>query len=327
MGSPDLFVGLTTGERRSGLAMTLVPPLERLWIARRMDTPVVEMTCARTMTSRLTPERITTKTGGMAQPDLMITTTRFIEGWRAARGSAQPENLTRVRRFLEGVRPFLRVRAPKPAARPEPSIVAIRRFFDGLASPLALVRRSGSLIDIWSVAGIRRRELPNAAVLAWLLDVRGSHGQGPLCLSAVLDFIDERSGLDLSGVALDQVRVQPEERPLGSDRDRVDIVVETPELLIFIEVKIDAVEGRAQLSRYVESAQMVAAVRALADEGPAKKTLTLFLSPRPPTEQVSDVIHLTWRDLASVLTAAARRADGLAAALIRSFAAHTRSFG
>jgi len=309
------------------LALTLVPLFERLWIVRRMDTPVVAMTCARIRVSRLTPKQITTKTSGMSQPDLTITTTRFIEGWRAARGNAQPENLTKARRFLEGVRPFLRVRESKPAARPEPSIVAIRRFFDGLASPLALVRRSGSLIDVWSVAGIRRRELPNAAVLAWLLDVRGSHGQGPLCLAAVLDFVSRRSGLDLSGVALDQVRVQPEERPLGSDRDRVDIVVETPDLLIFIEVKIDAVEGRAQLSRYVESAQMVAAVGALADKGPAKKILTLFLSPRPPTEQVPDVVHLTWRDLGSVLTAAANRADGLAGALIRSFAAHTRSFG
>ncbi len=285
------------------------------------------MTLFRVNGSRLTRDRVTTKTAAMAQPDPTITTARFIEGWRAVHRTARPTELTRANRFLEGVRPLLRVSDNKPAARPQPSIVTIQRFFDGLASPLALVRRTGSLIDVWSVAGIRRKELPNAAVLAWLLNPRGSHGQGALCLSAILGLVEHRSGLDLSGIALDQARVQPEERPLGSDRDRVDIVVETPDLLIFIEVKIDAVEGRAQLSRYVESANQVAAVRALTGTEPVKQTLTLFLSPRPPTEQVPDVVHLTWRELGSVLTAAGRQADGLAAALIRSFAAHTRSFG
>lgn len=263
----------------------------------------------------------------MARPDLTITTARFIEGWRLAHEHARPTKLTRTRRFLEGVRPLLQGPDTKPADRPKPSIVAVQRFFSGLASPLALVRSTGSLIDVWSVAGIRRKELPNAAVLAWLLDPRGSHGQGALCLSAILSQVQRRSGLDLSSLPLDKARVQPEERPLGSDRDRVDIVIETPDLLIFIEVKIDAVEGRAQLSRYVESANQVAAVRALTENRPAKRTLTLFLSPRPPTEQVPDVVHLTWRDLGSVLTSAARRADGLASVLIRSFAAHTRSFG
>lgn len=145
--------------------------------------------------------------------------------------------------------------------------------------------------------------------------------------SALVDLIRQRSPHDLSGIRLETARVQPEERPLGSDRDRVDIVVETPDLLIFIEVKIDAAEGQAQLSRYVESAARVAAARPLSVEGFAKRTLTVFLSPRPPAEIVSEVVHITWRDLASVLTSASRRAPDIAGLLIHSFAVHTRSFG
>lgn len=255
-------------------------------------------------------------------------TMRFLEGWRALRPPEPPPLAERIRRLLEGAGPLLR--APGPEVTPPralPSAEAVLGLLEGLRSPLAKARTSGSLIDIWSVAGLRRRELPNAAVLAWLIDPRGSHGQGSLCLTGLLDLVRRKSGVDLSGLALGGARVQPEERPLGSDRDRVDIVVEAPDLLIFIEVKIDAAEGQAQLSRYVESAARVAEVQALSDGGTRKKTLTVFLSPRPPAETVPDVVHVSWRELASTFTRLAGQAGGFAELLIRSFAAHARTFG
>lgn len=253
---------------------------------------------------------------------------RFLDGWRALRPPEPAPLAERIRRLLEGAGPLLRAPAPQvmpPRAPPSPE--AVLRLLEGLRAPLIRARSSGSLIDLWSVAGLRRRELPNAAVLAWLLDPRGSHGQGSLCLTGLLDLAQRKSGVHLSGLALGDVRVQPEERPLGSDRDRVDIVVEAADLLIFIEVKIDAAEGQAQLSRYVESAARVAAVQALSDGAIPKKTLTVFLSPRPPVETVAGVVHVSWRELASTLTRLAGQADGLAELLIRSFAAHTRQFG
>lgn len=253
---------------------------------------------------------------------------RFIEGWQALSSASSTSNLVRARRLIDGIRPLLRW-PPEEATvkRASPSIHTIRQLFAGLAAPLSTARSTGSFIDVWAVAGVRRKELPNAAVLAWLIDPNGSHGQGALCLSALLALADRKSPLSLSGVPLESARVQPEERPLGSDRDRVDIVVETADILIFIEVKIDAAEGQAQLSRYVESAARVAEVRATGRDRPPKPTLTIFLSPRAPSEKVPEVVHINWRDLANVLTSASRRADAFAGLLIRSFAAHTRSFG
>ena len=257
----------------------------------------------------------------------------FLEGWRALSPDAAPSAVLppladRVSRLLDGVSPLLRTRlSDAPPPRPALSPGSARRLLEGLRPPLSRARSSGSLIDIWSVAGLRRKELPNAAVLAWLIDPRGSHGQGDLCLTALVDLLRRKSVGDLANLDLGSARVQPEERPLGSDRDRVDIVVETPGLLIFIEVKIDAAEGQAQLSRYVESATRVAAVQALMTGEAVKRTLTVFLSPRPPSEIVPDVVHITWRELAATLTLLAARIEGFPGLLIRSFATHTRSFG
>lgn len=202
-----------------------------------------------------------------------------------------------------------------------------RQLFEGMREPLDQARTRGGFLNIWSVTGIRRKELPNAAVLAWMIDPRGSHGHGSLCLSALLTMVAKKSAFDLSDGDLGSARVQAEERPLGSDRDRVDIVVETPRLLLFLEVKIDAMEGQAQLSRYVQSAAQLAAVRAVHDARLAKKTLTVFLSPRKPTETLPQVVHVTWSDLARALQAAARHSTGISRLLIDSFATHIRAFG
>ncbi|PZO40739.1 MAG: hypothetical protein DCE92_01975 [Alphaproteobacteria bacterium] len=251
----------------------------------------------------------------------------FIQGWRTLSMHARPSELDRVRSLIDGAGPIIRG-FDKPGAAP--AVISLQRLnglFEGLKPPLESARSGGSFIDVWSVTGVRRKELPNAAVLAWLIDPRGSHGQRSLCLSALVDLIDQKTGLSLSASTLDNARVQPEERPLGSDRDRVDIVIETPELLIFVEVKIDASEGQAQLSRYVESASRVAAARPLSADGFAKRTLTVFLSSRAPTENVPEVVHITWRELSKALTTASRAAPEFAGMLIHSFAVHSRSFG
>lgn len=130
-----------------------------------------------------------------------------------------------------------------------------------------------------------------------------------------------------SYASLGSARVQSELRPLGSERDRVDIVIDTAELLIFIEVKIDAAEGVAQLSRYAKAAKRAAAAQAASTGEMPKRTLTLFLSPRAPVEAVAGVVHITWRDVSRALLAASGRAEGISCILLRSFAAHVRSFG
>ena len=251
--------------------------------------------------------------------------TAFVEGWKALSPDQPVAEILRARRLLDGLRVVLR--APTRAGGPTPPIQNLRGFVEGLGAPLAAVRARGALIDVWAISGLRRKEVPNAAVLAWLIDPHGSHGQKTLCLAAMLDLASRAGAGDLGGVDLGVARVQAEERPLGSDRDRVDIVVETRDLLVFIEVKIDAVEGRNQLDRYVEAAAQVAAVRAVSDGGPPKRTLTIYLSPRMALECPPEVVHITWRELATAFAAAAQRVDGLAGQLIQSFARHARAFG
>ena len=275
----------------------------------------------RTISGNTTPPDVTTKPGS---PPFA----RFLDGWRALEKTSRVTPVDGARRFLAGVRPLLHAPADAgPPRRVGVHLNELERLFAGLRIPLFAARSSGAFIDIWSVAGLRRKELPNAAVLAWLIDPNGSHGQGDLCLSALLDLLGPRLGRRFTDIRLGGARVRAEERPLGSDRDRVDIVIETPELLIFVEVKIDALEGPEQLARYVESANRVAAVRAISDGGPPKPALVIFLSPRASADCPPEVAHITWRELASTFAIAARRADGLAGHLIRSFANHTRAFG
>ena len=43
--------------------------------------------------------------------------------------------------------------------------------------------------------------------------------------------------------------------PLGNQESRVDIEIDADEFLLFIEIKINAMEGRDQLQRYIDIAQ------------------------------------------------------------------------
>lgn len=252
----------------------------------------------------------------------------FLDGWRSRVAVSRSGPALRLKRFLKDVH-RLRTAAELEPVRPLRTLspAAAVSLFEGLKAPLASARSTGAFIDIWAVAGLKRKELPNAAVLAWLIDPRGSHGLGPLCLSALLQAAGLAGGPSDASLRLDAARVQAEVRPLGSDRDRVDIVVDLPELLLFIEVKIDAGEGAAQLSRYAESALRVARADADLSGAAPRSTRTLFLSPRPPVETVQGVSHMTWRDLASEFDRASLKAAGLAQTLIRSFSAHVRAFG
>ncbi|HEY5107616.1 MAG TPA: PD-(D/E)XK nuclease family protein [Caulobacteraceae bacterium] len=240
------------------------------------------------------------------------------------------DRVARLGRFFEQIRPLAkpaRARAnAAPNTRRAHCVPTLRSFFEKVREPLAAARARGDFIDIWAVAGLNRREVRNASVLAWLLDPRGSHGQGSGCLEAFTAQIsraDPSWRLDPSILRL--FRVRTEQRPLGSDRDRVDIAIDGPGFLIFIEVKIDAGEGLNQLSRYTESAAAKAAASADA-QGHKPRTLVAFLSPMPPSKPVAGLVHLSWSEVADALVEASAYAEGTARFVVRSFAKHIRSF-
>ncbi|MEZ8573925.1 PD-(D/E)XK nuclease family protein [Vibrio splendidus] len=107
---------------------------------------------------------------------------------------------------------------------------------------------SGSLINVWTVSGIKRNEVRNTAVLAWWLDCHESHGLGSQLLTRVLN--DHMPKFNTLVIKVDPYRTRPESLPLGELDNRIDIEMSSRAVLIFWEVKIDAQEGKEQLNRY-----------------------------------------------------------------------------
>lgn len=224
--------------------------------------------------------------------------------------------------FLDKAHPLLhRAQAVVPVIAAAATL-SPQRLSAALASihpPLRLARANGEFLQVWSVAGLKRSELRNAAVLAWLIDPNGSHGHGPVIIRGLLQAAAEQvPSWPLHGVDLSHIRVHTEECPLGSDRDRVDISIDGPDFVLFVEVKIDAAEGRLQLHRYAEAAK---------DKARAwrkKHALMIYLSPRPPSDLPMGVAVLTWRDVARILSGIP--SGGLSGSLVHQYARYIRSF-
>lgn len=207
----------------------------------------------------------------------------------------------------------------KPQPVPVPDLARVVSVVQALKEALTGAAARGDFLEVWQVAGLKRNELRNASVLAWLLNPRESHGRGDAILRALLD----RAATSVPGwplvpddLLLTQVRT--EQRPLGSERDRVDIAVDGPDFALFVEVKIDALEGADQLVRYAESAREKA--RAMGKP----HALVIYLAPRRPRASPPAVACLTWQDVAAA--ASANLPEGLAGRIVGQFAHHVRSF-
>lgn len=174
-------------------------------------------------------------------------------------------------------------------------------------------------MQVWAVAGLKRDEVRNAAVLAWFLNPRGSHGYGPEILRRFLARAAEMApGWPVVSGDLASARVCTEERPLGSDRDRVDIAIDGDDFCFFVEVKIDAPEGQNQLNRYLETLSGKASALRKQHIG------VIYLSSRPASTSGERISVLTWRHVATVLLEIPE--VGIAGSLARQYAQHIRAF-
>ena len=231
-----------------------------------------------------------------------------------------PEQLAHL---LARLHPLLRARAQIDARGRNPILVPerVEACLAALRGPLQEARARGDGIDLWTVARLGRQEVRNAAVLAWLIDPRASHGQGARVLQALFAGFGDSRPAWATDEALGRVSVATEERPLGSDRDRVDIALEGSTFVLFIEVKVDAPEGEAQLTRYAQAAQAKARAQHKAH------ALVLFVSPRPPRDRPEGLLVLTWTSIARALEmAAASGRPGLSRQLLIQYADHVRRF-
>jgi hypothetical protein len=140
-----------------------------------------------------------------------------------------------------------------------------------------------------------------ARVLTWLLNPQGSHGAGDAYLQALWAEIGGERLLNF--VLQDPQRTLRENYPLGDQENRVDVEVIGRNFLLFIEVKIDAVEGINQVARYTALAAQKAASLG------RQNWAVLYLSERAPEQQTERCLYLRWRNVAQAIKSAARRLD------------------
>ena len=174
------------------------------------------------------------------------------------------------------------------------------RYFTALRPQINAHRVAGNDINVWRVSGLKRKEVPNSAVLAWWLDPLASHGLGSRVMEAFLDALgQERAAIFKAGLRDDSgninYRVLVESLPLGEQDNRIDIEVEGPNILLFIEVKIDASEGKQQLERYQS---LLENKRQLSAQSEALASGIVYLTVKPRTLADESVLPVLWSDLA-----------------------------
>jgi hypothetical protein len=186
-------------------------------------------------------------------------------------------------------------------------------------------RRKGTFLNVWDVAGLGRDEIRNAAVLAWLLNARSTHGRDVVILHSLLQQLDPNQCVPFLARSAwsDGYTVDTENYP-GDLKSRVDIVLQSPRNLILLEVKIDSEEGPDQIPRYLELAR--AKRRAHFLESAGVVYLTRAGAPMPTTGISHEVIHATWKHVQQAIeTAVSDEQNWVDRALI-DFARHVGQF-
>jgi hypothetical protein len=182
-------------------------------------------------------------------------------------------------------------------SRQEIDCSKIASLFDSLKQPLIDTRISAHDCNPWEVAGLKRDEVRNCAVLAWILNPKGSHGLGSAPLSALLNKLSSHFDADFPEHTGKYCFVRAESNPDGQLTNRVDIEIDCENFYLLIEVKIDATEGPWQLERYGDISSILAGSRPWA---------IVFLTPegRPATsagKHEGMVVPISWRTLSKTI--------------------------
>lgn len=194
----------------------------------------------------------------------------------------------------------------------------LERFFADFAQNMKSFRQPGTNLNIFDICGLGRNEVRNCSVLAWLLDENGSHGLGCRFLKGILARCGVKSIPDAALAGGYATRT--EFCPNGDNADRVDIVCDGKDFLLYIEVKIDSFEHAVQTERYFAKMKNNSGGRAYA---------LLFISPdTPPASQDAQLVR--WKDCAAVMDSLA--ADEMTqdefnlAGILRQYANFVRRF-
>lgn len=242
----------------------------------------------------------------------------FLAQWQAARN--QDTLSARLSSFIAKAAPLLRVALPTEA-RGHLDHQRLSLLLTQLADPLKKSRSAGSNFNPWVVSGLKRREVANSAVLGALWSPMQSGEPGRRFLNEFFRRIEKPESLLPSNSELSLgYTVRTEHCPQADGKDRVDLVIETSTCVVGVEVKIDAGEGREQLSRYVTAIRHDAATR-------RKRSVVVLLAPFRPS--IAEVLNARWKDIAdsAVASLPEHLSDyGAVDHLIASFAKHVAQF-
>jgi len=110
--------------------------------------------------------------------------------------------------------------------------------------------RSGMKFNLFSITKIERKEVDtHSAMIAELLNPKGSHHQGTKFLELFFNSIEYLKNIDLD---LYSAKVKKEK---SFNEGRVDIIVEFSNFILIIENKIDAIDQKLQIQRYYNIAK------------------------------------------------------------------------
>lgn len=153
-------------------------------------------------------------------------------------------------------------------------LVEIQREVDKVKQRKEEARKRGEAFNIFNVLGLSTNETrTHSAFIAELLNPRGNHGCGSMFLAEFIRQIH----LEELNVNFEETKVEIE-RSIGFKNDdateggRLDIVLQTKEVMIIIENKIYAGDQEKQLLRYWNYAQKE--IKA----GKVKRSIILYLT-------------------------------------------------
>ncbi len=114
-------------------------------------------------------------------------------------------------------------------------------------------KKAGDDFNIFSILAMERAEVKHSKILADLLNPKGSHKHGDLFLQSFLQkFMNDKIG-DFSDFCKKANVSTEQSHIVDNQQGYIDIVVETKDIAIVIENKIDALDQPKQLQRYMSS--------------------------------------------------------------------------
>ncbi|WP_437611915.1 PD-(D/E)XK nuclease family protein [Sorangium sp. So ce834] len=170
--------------------------------------------------------------------------------------------------------------------------------------------------DLLSPLGELRYEPAHSRLLGYFLDRRRVPGLAEPLLEAVLAMIEAPT----EAVDDDSLSAAVASTEVVVPGGRVDLQIESPALLAFVEIKVHATEGPSQLQRYRTALDARAGARAK-----VLAFLTLPGAEGPPTGL--SCIHVTFADLLSRWLPLARSHDDTSAFLARYLRSVARLLG